>query len=158
MMLRTAVFCWGVASPSHVAAWLFWLHMNTVIWSLLPQNFSALSAWAFSSSPMPTSVSETKIVTIIATDMDTLRFRPEPVSEKTYLSCMEWISPSVLVAVDAAGLVAYDASVRELDDALAHLVDDPGVVGGHHDRGAGPVDPVQQLHDADAGVRVEVAR
>src|SRR4051794_40933799 len=101
--------------------------MNTVIWSLSPQNRSALSAWALSSSPMPTSVSDTKMVTIRAIDMDTLRLRPEPVSEKTYLSCMEWISPSVLVAVDAAGLVAHDAPVVELDDALAHLVDDAGV-------------------------------
>ena len=31
------------------------------------------------------------------------------------------------------------------------------VVGGHHHRGAGAVDPVQQLHDADGGLRVEVA-
>ena len=48
-------------------------------------------------------------------------------------------------------------AVVELDDALAHLVDDAGVVGGHHHGGAGAVDPVEQLHDADAGVRVEVA-
>ena len=91
----------GETSPeAQFAVLLFWLHMNTVIWSLLPQKFSALSACGFSSSPMPTRVSETKMVTIIATDMDTLRRRPEPVSEKTYLSCMEWISPSMLVAVD----------------------------------------------------------
>ena len=37
---------------------------------------------------MPTSVSETKIVTISAIDIETLRRRPVPVSEKTYLSCM----------------------------------------------------------------------
>src|ERR1700712_622228 len=152
-----ALRCVAETSPVQFAALLFWLHMNTVIWSLLPQNFSALSAWALSRIPMPTRVSETKIVTIRAIDMDTLRLRPEPVSEKTYLSCMEWISPSVLVAVDAGRLVAYDAPVGELDHALAHLVDDAGVVGGHDHGGPGAVDPVEQLHDADARVGIEVS-
>ena len=72
---------------------LFWLHMKTVIWSLSPQNRSALSACEFSSRPMPTSVSETKIVTISATDIETLRRSPVPVSEKTYLSCMGEVQP-----------------------------------------------------------------
>src|ERR1700712_4593880 len=136
MMPRMAVFSCGVTSPEQFATLLFWLHMNTVIWSLLPQNFSALSACALSSSPMPTRVSETKIVTIRAIDMEMLRRRPVPVSEKTYRSCMGKVrAPGVLglVAVDAAGLVAYDAPVGELDHPLAHLVDDPGVVGRHDD-------------------------
>ena len=78
-----------MTSPSaQFGALLFWLHMKTVICSLSPQNCSALSAWAFSSRPMPTRVSETKIVTISAIDIETLRLSPEPVSEKTYLSCM----------------------------------------------------------------------
>src|SRR4051794_24544201 len=152
MTFLMAAFWAGVTSPSaQLAAVLFWLHMKTVICSLSPQNRSALSACAFSSRPMPTRVSETKIVTISAMDMDTLRLSPDVVSEKTYLSCMEVLSPSLLVAVDAPGLVAYGAPVHELDDTLAHLVDDPGVVGGHHDGGAGAVDPVEQLHDSDAG-------
>src|SRR6195952_1026956 len=157
MMPRISVFSAGVTSPSQVAALLFWLHMKTVIWSLLPQNFSALSACAFSSRPIPTRVSETKIVTIRATDIDTLRRSPVPVSEKTYRSCMGEEAPLVLVAVDAARLVADHAAVVELDHSLSHLVDDAGVVGGHQDGRAGPVDPVEQLHDADAGVGIEVA-
>ena len=37
----------------------------------------------------------------------------------------------MLEAVDALRLVTDDAAVVELDDALAHLVDDAGVVGRH---------------------------
>ena len=61
----------------------FWLHRNTVICSLLPQYSWAFCAWALSSSPIPTRVSETKIVTTSATVIETLRRRPVPVSEKT---------------------------------------------------------------------------
>lgn len=43
------------------------------------------------------------------------------------------------------------------DDALAHGVDHLAVVGGHDDGGAGAVDAVQQLHDAQRDGRVEVA-
>ena len=55
-------------------------------------------------------------------------------------------------------MVANDDAVRQLDDALAHLVDDLGVVRGHDDGGAGAVDAIEQFHDADARVRVKVAR
>src|SRR6478735_9698187 len=105
MIPRIAAFCSGVTSPVQFETLLFWLHMKTVIWSLLPQNFSALSACAFSNRPMPTRVSETKIVTIRAMDMDTLRRSPVPVSEKTYRSCMGKELLLVLVAVDALRLV-----------------------------------------------------
>ena len=85
----TAVRWVGVISPEEqFGVLLFWLHMKTVIWSLLPQKRSALSACWLSSSPMPTRVSETKIVTISATDIEMLRRRPVAVSEKTYLSCI----------------------------------------------------------------------
>src|SRR5689334_13787811 len=104
--------------------------MYAVISSLEPQYFSAFCAWALSRKPMPTRVNETKIVTTSAIVIETLRFRPVVVSEKMYLSCI--CCPSVLEAVDAARLVAYDVPVIELDHALAHLVDDAGVVGRHH--------------------------
>ena len=35
-------------------------------------------------------------------------------------------------------------------EALTHRVDDVMVVGGHHDRRAGAVDPLQQVHDVVA--------
>src|SRR4051794_15512585 len=77
-------FCASVTSPfTQFAVAEFWLHRNTVIWSLLPQYASALCACALSSRPMPTRVSETKMVTITATVMDTLRLSPLPSSENT---------------------------------------------------------------------------
>ena len=46
----------------------------------------------------------------------------------------------------------------QLDDALAHLIDDGRIVGGHNDRRPGAIDAIQQLHDALGRGRVEVAR
>ena len=77
-------FCAGVTSPfTQLAVAEFWLHKKTVIWSLPPQYASALSACALSSSPMPTRVRETKMVTMTASVIDTLRRSPLPSSEKT---------------------------------------------------------------------------
>ena len=59
--------------------------------------------------------------------------------------------------VGAGLLVADDAAVGELDHAAAHLVDHRHVVGGDHDRRAGAVDAVEQLHDPDRGLGIEVA-
>src|ERR1700737_2247946 len=59
-------------------------------------------------------------------------------------------------AVDAAGLIAHQRSVVELDDTPAHRVDEGRVVRGHDNRGTGAVDAVEQTHDADGGRRVEV--
>src|SRR5688572_8276059 len=94
-----------------------------------------------------------------------LRRRPTPISDSTNWARMasasslsvELAAVSVLVAVDAAGLVADETALLQLDDALAHLVHDVLVVRRHHHGGARPVDPVEQLHDADGGLRVEVA-
>src|SRR3954471_5551669 len=104
--------------------------------------------------------------------IDTLRLSPVPSSEATYLSCMvsssglgsdqcswwaAWALRSGLVAVDAARLVADHMARLQLDDPLAHLVDDAGIVGGHHHRRTRPVDPVEELHDADRRRRVKVS-
>ena len=59
--------------------------------------------------------------------------------------------------IGSLSLVADDLAVVQLDDALAHRVDDLLVVRGHHDGGAGAVDGVQHLHDAQRRSRVEVA-
>ena len=59
--------------------------------------------------------------------------------------------------VHTSGLVSNDDAAVELDDALAHHVDDPLVVGSHHHSRSSLVDPVEQAHDALAGGRVEVA-
>src|SRR5690606_41890332 len=63
---------------------------------------------------------------------------------------------SAPLAVHTARLVTDDPSVLQLHHTLTHGVHDGGVVGGHHHRGPGPVDPVEHLHDADAGRRVDV--
>ena len=59
--------------------------------------------------------------------------------------------------IRALGLVAHDLAGMQLDDALAHRVDDLLVVRGHHDRRAGAVDGVQHLHDAQRRRRIEVS-
>src|SRR5918997_293800 len=43
-------------------------------------------------------------------------------------------------------------------DPLAHHVDHLLVVCRYEDRGADAVDPVQKLHNAHAGIRIEVSR
>ena len=60
--------------------------------------------------------------------------------------------------VQARGLVAHDAALAELDHAPAHAVDHRGVVRRHDDGRARAVDAVQQLHDPDRRLGVEVAR
>ena len=57
----------------------------------------------------------------------------------------------------AGRLVAHDAAVRQLDHAAAHPVDHRVVVRGDDHRRAGAVDPVEQLHDPDRRLGVEVA-
>src|SRR3954471_7093530 len=56
-------------------------------------------------------------------------------------------------SVHAAVLVADDPAGVEFDDPAAHGVDDVVVVGGHDHGRAGAIDPLQQAHDALAGVR-----
>jgi hypothetical protein len=70
----------------------------------------------------------------------------------------ELIGRLLALRVEAAGLVAHDAPAGQLDHAAAHLVDHRRVVRCDEHSGAGAVDPVQQLHDPDRGLRVEVAR
>ena len=64
---------------------------------------------------------------------------------------------SLRSAVASAALVADDDALLERDHAPAHLVDHLAVVRGHEDGRAGAVDAVEELHDPDRGVGVEVA-
>ncbi len=59
--------------------------------------------------------------------------------------------------VHALRLVAHNVAVVQLHHAFAHRVDDLLVVRGHHDGGAGAVDRVEHLHDAERRGRVQVA-
>ena len=58
--------------------------------------------------------------------------------------------------VAAAALVSGEPPVLERDHAAAHLVDHLAVVRHHQDRRARAVDPVEELHDPDGRVGVEV--
>ena len=62
-----------------------------------------------------------------------------------------------LAAVAAGALVAHDAALGDLDHAPAHAVDHRLVVRRDDDRRAGAVDPVEQLHDPDRRLGIEVA-
>src|SRR3954451_11255905 len=109
-----------------------------------------IATWRCSSSPAPSSASDTALQRITAKVMVRLRRRPEPASRTT--GAMRIMPASRSGSVDAAGLVPDEVAVVELDHATAHRVDDLGVVGGHDHGRAGPVDPVEQPHDAHAGV------
>src|SRR5829696_2720852 len=108
--------------------------------------------WLATSRPAPKKASEIAVVITIATVMVRFRRSPAATSEKTKLSRM-----SAPHSVHAPGLVANEPALFQLDDAAAHRVDDVVVVGGHQDRGAGPVDALEQQHDVLAGVGVEVS-
>src|SRR3954471_21287678 len=117
----------------------------------------------------PSMVRETAMVIIMATVIVTFRHSPVATSDRTYFARMGWASfPGCYAfsagwfscdgsAVNAARLVTDDVSALDLDHTTTHLVDDVGVVRDHHDGGAGAVDPVQQPHDLDGRVRVEVS-
>ena len=59
--------------------------------------------------------------------------------------------------VGTMGLITHDLATVQFDNALAHRVDDLFVMCGHHDGGAGTVDSVQHLHNAQRCGRVKVA-
>src|SRR5882757_2011448 len=123
--------------------------------------------WSLIRSEPPNRASERATDTTTAKVMVRFRRRPTPISDKTNWARMAstqafpWtgagVSRSVLVAVDAARLVADETAPLQLDDALAHLVHDVLVVCRHQHGRARPVDAVEQLHDADGGLRVEVS-
>src|SRR3954447_23649967 len=105
------------------------------------------------SRPAPNSARLMATVTTTAMVIVRLRRRPTAISDATKDARIG----SGPVSVDAAVLVPHDLALRQLDDPTAHRVDDRCVVRGHHDCGPRSVDPVEQLHDPDARVGVEVA-
>src|SRR5437763_16157865 len=125
------------------------------------------STCKYSSNAAPSMVSDTAIVMIIAMVIVTLRHSPVRTSDRTYCTRIGVWFPSQRnqadqdawrrSAVDAARLVPHDPAALDLDDPPAHLVDDVGVVSDPHDRRAAAVDPVEQPHDLDRRVRVEVS-
>src|SRR4051812_33086310 len=112
-----------------------------------------LTAWRSSSAP-PKNASDKATVRMAASVMSRLRRRLVAVSLTTYPAEMATLGKR---SVDAAGLVAHDDAAVEFDDTAAHLVDDALVVRGHDDCRAGAVDAIEEAHDADGRVGIEVA-
>src|SRR5215208_1189843 len=105
--------------------------------------------WSLISSEPPNRARDRATETMTAKVIVRLRRRPTPISDRTNwarMACGQafpWTvirRRSVLVAVDAARLVADEAALLQLDDALAHLVHDVLVVRRHHHGRARPVD------------------
>src|SRR6266540_1493373 len=109
-----------------------------------PQRLTCLPA----SSAMPNRVRLIATMITMAPASSRLRRNPRAASKRMYLSLAKVVHPPLLVADDLA--------VLQLDDALAHGVDDALVVSRHHHGRAGPVDALEQLHDVLRGTRVEV--
>ena len=80
-----------------------------------------------------------------------------PIVDRRRAHAIAELGRVLLGGVHAGGLVADHAALVELHDAAPHLVDHLAVVGHDDDGRAGAVDPVEQLHDPDGGLGVEVA-
>src|SRR5215469_1779 len=140
------------------------VHRYTEIWTRLCQKLLVLSTCFTNSRPVPSSDRLIATTTISAIVMVRFRRRPIHTSLKTNWARMS-LNPlgypsrgrSVGLAVNSARLVAHDLAIFEFDDSLAHRVHDRGIVCGHDHRGTGPVDSVQNLHDADRGSRIDVS-
>src|SRR4051794_3068942 len=104
-------------------------------------------------SEPPSTHSDTATVMTPATVIIVLRRSDTHVSRAKYLMREYTSAPD---AVDAARLIAHERAVFELDDPSAHRVDDARVVRGHDDGGPRPVDAVEQSHDADGRLGVQV--
>src|ERR1035437_7177997 len=101
-------------------------------------------------TPRPRNSTDTIVTRVTEIDMDRFRRRATPSSLR--MNCTRIALPPALrgpgaAPVRPAQLITDQLALIELDNPLAQLIDDPVVMGGHHDRRAGAVDPVQQAHD-----------
>src|ERR671933_144621 len=114
------------------------------IWRIIP------STWALTSMPSPNTKTHTAVVVTAVTVMRRVR--------RMFLEASRRKNARLnLIGVYSPRLVAHDPACLERHHSLAHHVHHLSVVGRDDDCGADTVDPVQELHDADAGVRVEVS-
>ena len=98
------------------------------------------------SKPIPKSESEIAVVTMTAKVIVRLRRSPIRTSlsknpARMYLPYP--VNPLARVSVDAANLVANHMAAIEFNNALAHLINDSRIVGGHQYRGALAVNPIK---------------
>src|ERR671917_2276828 len=109
------------------------------------------STCELASSPKPSTTMQMNVVVMAVMLMRKLR--------RMFLNASRKKKPKLnLVGIGPPYLVPDHAPLLEGHYPLAHHVHHLLVVGGDEDGGADAVDPVQELHDAYARVRVEVAR
>src|SRR5215213_3440377 len=144
----------GQVSTSFARAstsWLVAFGMNASTLTSSRTEPIMLWMWALTRRPSPKTRMQMNVV--VTAVMLMRRFR------RMFLRASPRKNPKLnLIGVRPPHLVANDTPVLQGDDPLAHRVNHLPVVGRDNDGGAYAVDPVQQLHDADARVRVEVAR
>src|SRR5215207_8348680 len=107
--------------------------------------------WALTSKPSPKTRMQMNVVVTAVMLMSIFRRR--------FLRASARKNPALnLIGVRPLYLVADDTPLLESNYPLAHHVLHLSVVGRDQDSGAYAVDPVQELHDTDAGFGIEVAR
>src|ERR671912_1811364 len=107
--------------------------------------------WALTSRPSPKTRMQMNVVVIAVMLMSKFRRR--------FLRASAKKNPRLnLISVRPPYLVADDTPLLQGHYPFAHHVHHLPVVGRDQDSGAYTVDPVQQLHDTDAGCGVGVAR
>src|SRR5450756_552942 len=94
--------------------------------------------WARTPSPR----NSTDTIVTSATEIDIDRFRRRETQISLRMNCTRML---VVPPIHATHLIADQLAVVELENPLAQLIDDPVVVGRHHDRRASAVDPVQPV-------------
>src|ERR671920_1010124 len=151
---RVAMATSGQASTSFARAstsWLVAFGMNASTLTSSRTEPIMLWMWALTSRPSPkTSMHMNVVVTAV---MLISRF------SRRFLRASTRKNPRLnLIGVRPLDLVADDTPLLQGDHPLAHHVHHLPVVGRDHDGGAYAVDPVQQLHYADAGCGIQVAR
>src|ERR671913_869319 len=132
-------------------SWLVAFGMNASTLTSSRTEPIMLWMWALTSRPSPKTRMQMNVV--VAAVMLMSRFR------RRFLRASARKNPRLnLIGVRPLYLVAYDAPRLQGYHPLAHHVHHLPVVGRDQDGGAYAVDPVQELHDTDAGCGVQVAR
>src|ERR671912_2402569 len=144
----------GQVSTSFARAstsWLVAFGMNASTLTSSRTESIMLWMWALTSRPSPKTRMQMNVVVTAVMLMSKFRRR--------FLRASAKKNPRLnLIGVRPLYLVADDTPLLQCDYPLAHHVHHLPVVGRDEESGAYTVDPVQQLHDTDAGCGVGVAR
>src|SRR3990170_2340122 len=117
----------------------------------LPMESRNAPMWPYVTRPRPRMSTQITVVVAAVTLMSRFRRRFFNASRRKNPRLLD------LTRVTPLSHVAHYLALLQRHDPLAHHVHHLPVVGRHDHCGADAVDPVQELHYPDAGVRVEVA-